>query len=213
MACFSIRSVVKTWLNDKDLLESLLLYVDSIPDANDENELIGTFNSGLFSRNIKRSLIEDGELESVLPFPIHISCDGIGMFKHGIDGSVSMMPLYAVPLFAKNAIRNDFVNLLAFFPGPSQQNVDMYAEMYYKEIASLGEGFYEEVGSKTLFIQLILAMNTADYRGLPDSHRHKQEPAEHACHCCFMKGNPPMQRPVKRKREESGMESTIKQGF
>jgi hypothetical protein len=191
----------------------LLSFTKSIPSLEvQENDLvIGNFNNGLFARSLLKELTEENEQDSTILIPVHISADGIGMYKHGKDGAVSMMPLYIAPIFAENSIRNDHIDVMAFIPGPQQENVDMFSELIYEEMAELSNGFIAKVGDDERHCRLVFVMGSMDYRGLPEWHRHKQVPSDLACHVCHFEANEPLDRPIPRKR--NGEEKEIKQGL
>lgn len=104
---------------------------------------------------------------------------------------ISMMPCYISPIFMKKEIRNEHVQLLGLYPGPKQDNLDMYGEIWYKELSLLREPFYETVGGKRYSFNVVFVMYSGDYKHMPDITQHKQLPSVTPGHTCKFEGNIP----------------------
>jgi hypothetical protein len=122
---------------------------------------------------------------------IHLSADGFNLFKHALDGQISMMPCYISPIFMKKEIRNEHVQLLGLYPGPKQDNIDMYGEIWYKELSLLREPFYETVGGKRYSFNVVFVMYSGDCKHMPDITKHKQLPSVTPGHTSKFEGNIP----------------------
>ena len=160
--------------------------------------VITSFHTGLFAKDMKQELVDEKEIGTVFPIPIHLSADGFNLFKHAKAGQVGMMPTYISPIFLPKHIRNEFVELLGLIPGPKQSHsIDMFNELWYKEMSQLSEPFYEEVDGISYCFKVVFVMFSGDYKHTPELSRRKQIPSRTACNTCHFKGSIPPE--IKRK--------------
>ena len=103
------------------------------------------------------------------------------MFKHAQTGQVSVYPMYASPIFSPKEIKNKNIHLVCLFPGPQQTRVEMFMELYYRELQDLSECFLEVLDGESFYFKIIFVLKSCDYKGLPDFTQHKGLPSTHAC--------------------------------
>jgi hypothetical protein len=198
---FRIQTIVRRWIKNPSVLRGILDFPSSIPRLPDSDRVISSFNTGFFAKRILEELDDEKEYGSVFPIPIHLSADGFNLFKHAKAGQVGMMPTYISPIFLNKHIRNDHVELLGLIPGPKQtHSVDMFNEVWYKEMSMLSEPFYEEVDGVTYCFKLVFVMFSGDYKHTPELSRRKQIPSRLACNTCHLQGSipPELKRKVKK---------------